>query len=253
MAGLTETEWTALQVANAAAVTPDGSYDLLSTVVRALGSAQLLQSPVTAAEHERVRSERGQFADRVDTLTKVAKGNKRHVQELYAELQKEKAEREADRRTWQHDLGQLREAHDEAARLRDALTAVRGVHARDEDADYCTVCSNHGDVQWPCRTVVAAGAAPAAPELTVYRAQHDSIVLDLYDNRDAARAHCEAYLRREVGDTVPLQWVPDYSGEVVVEELSYIGASDDDPAMDLTGYVVTPLTVASRFDEEADQ
>lgn len=52
----TAAEVAALKVAHAAAVTPDGSYDLVSTVVFALGSAQLLQSPETAAELAALRS-----------------------------------------------------------------------------------------------------------------------------------------------------------------------------------------------------
>lgn len=38
------------------------------------------------AEVEQLRAERDQFADRVDTLTAVAKGNKRHVAELMGDL-----------------------------------------------------------------------------------------------------------------------------------------------------------------------
>nr|WSX25508.1 hypothetical protein OG690_38135 [Streptomyces tubercidicus] len=46
------------------------------------------------AELDRVRAERDAFADRVDTLTTVAKGNKRHVQGMYADLQKTNRERD---------------------------------------------------------------------------------------------------------------------------------------------------------------
>lgn len=37
--------------------------------------------------------------------------------------------------------------------VRSALDRVRALHAYDADADYCVVCSNHGDIQWPCRTI----------------------------------------------------------------------------------------------------
>ncbi len=40
-----------------------------------------------AAEVERLRTDRNAYADRVDTLTAVAKGNKRHVQALTGELE----------------------------------------------------------------------------------------------------------------------------------------------------------------------
>lgn len=42
--------------------------------------------PALLAEVERLRAERDVFADRVDTLTSVAKGNKRNVQEMYGDL-----------------------------------------------------------------------------------------------------------------------------------------------------------------------
>lgn len=42
--------------------------------------------PALLAEVERLRSDRDRFADRVDTLTSVAKGNLRHVQELTKQL-----------------------------------------------------------------------------------------------------------------------------------------------------------------------
>ncbi|MFB7461253.1 hypothetical protein [Streptomyces sp. NPDC056188] len=55
--------------------------------------------PDVDAELAKLRAERDKFCDRVDTLTAVAKGNKRHVQEMYLELQKAQArvaELEAD-------------------------------------------------------------------------------------------------------------------------------------------------------------
>jgi hypothetical protein len=35
---------------------------------------------------------------------------------------------------------------------------IRMVHKRvrlSEDSWYCYLCSNHGDIQWPCRTIQA--------------------------------------------------------------------------------------------------
>ncbi|MER8158111.1 hypothetical protein [Streptomyces sp. NPDC094472] len=52
----TPAERAALKVAQAATSTPDASYDLVSAIVFALGSAQLLQSPETAAELEQLRA-----------------------------------------------------------------------------------------------------------------------------------------------------------------------------------------------------
>ncbi|MFF3547132.1 hypothetical protein ACFYXD_35505 [Streptomyces platensis] len=57
--------------------------------------AQLARAlPLVLAELDRVRSERDAFADRVDTLTAVAKSNKRHVQAMYADLQTANRERD---------------------------------------------------------------------------------------------------------------------------------------------------------------
>ncbi|MCX5197180.1 hypothetical protein OOK31_25335 [Streptomyces sp. NBC_00249] len=53
----TPTELLALRTANAAVQSsPDSTYDIVATAVFALGSAQLLQSPETAAELSRLRA-----------------------------------------------------------------------------------------------------------------------------------------------------------------------------------------------------
>lgn len=52
----TQTELLALKTANAALLTQDSSYDFAATIVFALGSAQLLQSPESAAELARLRA-----------------------------------------------------------------------------------------------------------------------------------------------------------------------------------------------------
>ncbi|MEW1754122.1 hypothetical protein [Streptomyces angustmyceticus] len=36
-----------------------------------------------------------------------------------------------------------------------ALDRVRALHQHNRDADYCDLCSNHGDVAWPCATLRA--------------------------------------------------------------------------------------------------
>ncbi|MEU0624960.1 hypothetical protein ABZ329_29385 [Streptomyces rubiginosohelvolus] len=47
------------------------------------------------------------------------------------------------------------------AEQRDAIQRVRALHEkRDSDAGtgaYCDVCSNHGDISWPCTTIRALG------------------------------------------------------------------------------------------------
>lgn len=91
------------------------------------------------------------------------------------------------------------------------------------------------------------GESTQPAELTIYRASHDSIVMGLYTTREAAREQCETLTRREVGDTALLGWVPDDGSEHAPEEL----CTGED--VECTGYVVTPLTVASAYDEEADE
>lgn len=89
-------------------------------------------------------------------------------------------------------------------------------------------------------------------ELTIYRASHDSIVMGLYTTREAAREHCEAEERSSwPGRTgITFAWIPDDSDPLSPEELSVFAGQNDESA---TGYVVTPLTVASAYDEEADE
>jgi len=96
------------------------------------------------------------------------------------------------------------------------------------------------------RARARAAELEAAPQ-TVYRASHESIVMGLYTTRKAAREHCETVLRREVGDEAFLGWVPDDGSELAAEELC-IGHD-----FECSGYVVTPLEVASAYDEEADE
>lgn len=78
------------------------------------------------AELDAVRAERDAFCDRVDTLTAVAKGNKRHVQEMFLELQKAQAEVAQWQSTFGADalpgaLERLRKAETERDRYKDHL------------------------------------------------------------------------------------------------------------------------------------
>ncbi|MFF7096350.1 hypothetical protein ACFY9A_28745 [Streptomyces rubradiris] len=69
-----------------------------------------------------MRSQRDEFCDRVDTLTAVAKGNKRHVQSLFAELQTMQRERD-EARARVAELEAERHATNEA--LSEAAEALR--------------------------------------------------------------------------------------------------------------------------------
>ncbi|MDT0543587.1 MULTISPECIES: hypothetical protein [Streptomyces] len=93
-----------------------------------------------------------------------------------------------------------------------------------------------------------AAAAEAPPELTVYQAEaaHRRFALDLYTNREAARAHCEAYARREPCHQ-QLDWYPDPDNEAV--ERLFVAADK----VSYTGFTVTAVTVASEYGGEADE
>ncbi|MBW5420240.1 hypothetical protein GKQ77_01475 [Streptomyces sp. BG9H] len=87
------------------------------------------------------------------------------------------------------------------------------------------------------------------PPLTVYRASHESFVMGLYTTRQAAYEHCEAHELRD--DPVsPMAWNVDEDGAA---ELVRLRVPRSPGAESATGYVVTPLEIASAYDEEADE
>lgn len=87
----------------------------------------------------------------------------------------------------------------------------------------------------------------STPGLVVYRASHESLILGHYLGRAEARRHCETLMRREVGAEAFLGWVPDHGGGDAPEELC-LGLD-----VECTGYLVTPVEVASEYDEGADE
>jgi hypothetical protein len=95
----------------------------------------------------------------------------------------------------------------------------------------------------------ATPGTPMEPGETVpkvYRASHDSIVMGLYTTAAAAREHCEADMRRDL-PSVSLDWIEDEE-DGVAELVAAIGEEERS-----TGFVVTALEVASKYDEEADE
>jgi hypothetical protein len=86
----------------------------------------------------------------------------------------------------------------------------------------------------------------STPALTVYRASHDSIVMGLYTTREAARAHCEAEACIGIVGDASLDWIEDEE-DGVDEMTAWVGGEET-----WTGYVVTPLEVASEYNEGAD-
>lgn len=93
----------------------------------------------------------------------------------------------------------------------------------------------------------AGGESTEPAELTVYRAEHDSIVMGLYTTAEAARAHCEAEERLSwsKGSDTAFDWIED-DEDGVAELTAWVGGEECE-----TGYVVTALTVASKYDPEA--
>ncbi|AQS70890.1 hypothetical protein [Streptomyces pactum] len=100
----------------------------------------------------------------------------------------------------------------------------------------------------------------AAPR-TVYRASHDSIPMGLYRTAAEARKHCETELLRKYPETAKVEhwWSEDEDtvdqpedGEA--ELFAHVTPRGMEPGRTwLTGYVVTPLEVASEYDAEADE
>ncbi|MEU5838817.1 hypothetical protein ABZ820_34850 [Streptomyces diacarni] len=94
-----------------------------------------------------------------------------------------------------------------------------------------------------------AAELSAAPRV-IYRAEHiDGITLGHYATRDAARAHCVALVKREEPYVESAEWRSSGEDDEAPESLTVVvGGREIEP-----GYIVTPLTVASEYDEEADE
>lgn len=89
--------------------------------------------------------------------------------------------------------------------------------------------------------------AATSTDMTVYRAQHDSIVMGLYTTRQAAYEHCEAHVMRD-DPGAPFSWKVDEDG---VAELWHFGIGEGVESP--TGFIVTPLTVQDSYDEADDE
>lgn len=107
---------------------------------------------------------------------------------------------------------------------------------------------------WEQRAAIVRRAVEEWP-LTIYRASHDSIVMGLYTNREAARQHCEANVRLEEpeGSIRHLSWWTEDVADDDAEYELHITPAEVGGLIRGTGYVVTPLDVASAYDEGADE
>jgi hypothetical protein len=100
----------------------------------------------------------------------------------------------------------------------------------------------------------ATATAATATPLTVYRASHDSIVMGHYTTRETAMDHVHAVLANEEGGDVTARviWRADDPEADEPEWECWLfdaDMADDSP----TGYLVTPVEVASEYEPEDDE
>lgn len=136
-------------------------------------------------------------------------------------------------------------------------SAPRDRHGRIDrdylDSEPVAYCSEeHRDAADELAAVVQVMGAlpvPVGPELKVFRASHDAIVMGLYTTAAEARKHCETEERLSwtKGSTPSFDWIEDE--EDGVSELTvWIGGEEC-----TTGYVVTALEVAATYDPDGDE
>lgn len=112
----------------------------------ALDSAQLLQSPETAAEHERVRTKYLEAADTVARLV-LQRGERAKVENALRD--------------------EVEQLQARVAELESMVGTARAMHVKYPDSEHC----QYDGGQWPCPTMVALGMAaetdqfaPLAPQ-----------------------------------------------------------------------------------------
>ena len=188
-------------------------------------SCQLLD-PEVAEELKHLRSAFAAQQSRAETLDGLA----RRLQDRVAEL-------EVDR----DRIDRLEKA---AVEARAALAAF--CHDLDDPGTAAL-----GALYLLQQATVGTAMQPGETVPTFYRASHDSIVMGLYTTAAEARAHCVAEERRtwSTGANPVFDWIEDE--EDGVAEL--VTVAEDGETESITGYVVTALEVASKYDEEADE
>lgn len=209
----------------------------------------------SAAELEQLRVRYAEAAATVAQLV-LERGERTKVENA---LRERIAELEAERHSTNESLSEaaerLRVDRDRIAELekRPTIDAVAG-WLRKKAREYPTAPERQESVpdaiarlaSKVMRGAIRATNTVGVPPLTVYRAEYDSIPFGLYTTAQAAREHCEAYAHQDPQLTGRLNWVLDEPDEDDSPEELTAGGTP-------TGYVVTPLTVASRYDEEADE
>ena len=197
-------------------------------IAMALDSAQLLMTPETAAEHEKLRT---QFAEAAATV---------------ADLVLKRGERMKVENALRDEVEELR------ARVTELEVAA--LEGRAALAALCHDLDDPGSMALGALYLLqqATPGTPMEPGETVptmYRASHDSIVMGLYTTAASAREHCEAEERRSwaKAESPVFDWIEDEE-DGVAELTAWVGGEER-----TTGYVVTALEVASEYDEETDE
>ncbi|MFF1282199.1 hypothetical protein [Streptomyces sp. NPDC058299] len=185
-------------------------------IALALESAQMLQSPETAAELESARVD-GQRMIRAE---------------------QRRAELEAVLSTHRQD---------DQAEIEQLRTRLAGEELSYERLRVALESAKRGRRELRAR-VAELEAAPT----TGYRAEHpdSGITLGHYGTETAARAHCEATERRSwpTGTSLAFDWIED--DEDRVAELVVTAGQNEEST---TGYIVTALELDSEYDEGADE
>ncbi|MDT0567868.1 hypothetical protein RM704_10370 [Streptomyces sp. DSM 3412] len=213
------------------------AYDLATLAAEALESAQLLQSPETAADAERLRVDLAQEElayERLRVALESAKRGRRWQRSRVAELERllTASERASETNFWSY-VSQKDRA--DAARD-DAIAAL---------TEAAELTPEHAEALLErAREIAKAPTWPALhPTVAVYRARCDSMRLGLYATPRAARAHCTAHARSRFPG-VSLAWIDDADGG------GDLVAGDMERA---TGYSVAAMTVESAYDPDGDE
>ncbi|MFI7394060.1 hypothetical protein [Streptomyces tendae] len=215
------------------------TYDMAVQAAEALESAQLLQSPDLAAEHEQLRTKYAEAAATAAELVqkrgqqmKVENALRDEAEELRARVAELEAQR--DRRR-----DRLIALQNDALNMRGSLAPADG----DRKVPFELGETLTPAVDW----LIARVAELEAAQGTVYRAAHDVIVMGLYRTAAEARKHCETEARQTEANGAVFDWIEDEE-DGVAELVAETTFGEEE-----TGYTVTALEVAAEYDEEADQ
>ncbi|MFG3090637.1 hypothetical protein ACGGAI_23735 [Streptomyces antibioticus] len=209
------------------------AYDLATLAAEALEAEGLLQAPGAGEALARADAE----YERLRVALESAKRGRRELRSRVAELERklEQERKACDTNFWWY-VGQKDRA--DAARD-DAVKAL---------TEAAELAPEHAEAL--CDRARAIAKAPTWPDErpthTVYRAQHDSIVMGYYATTRAAREHCVAALRYDM-PTAAIDWIED--DEDGIAELVAAISGEERP----TGYFVAALEVGAAYDPEADE